>query len=501
MNIRELISPDNLGRRIDTLVGILSPEAAAKRIRVRQAYERARLYDGATKGRRGEGFRRAQNDGPAQGLGELEVLRNRARALSRNNGYAIKAVNAIAANTIGTGIVLQIKNKRKNGTSQLATAWKRWSETTACDYNNQSTFAGLQELAVKVIVESGEVFIRRVAESAEYARTTGQVPLRLQLLEPEYLDTGKDTLIGTGGNNVIAGIEFDASGQRVAYWVHKRHPSLAGEKESIRVEAKDLLHIYRLDRAGQLRGIPWGAPVILNLSDLDSYEDAELTRRRVAACFAGFINSEIDDTVAADEDGVPLVDRLEPGILERLSPGESITFATPPTVTGYAEYATSVLHKIAAGYQVPYSVLTGDFTQVNFSSGRMGWLEFQRLIEQWRWNMIIPRFLNPVWGWFTVAAGVQGLVTSAVEVEWTAPRREMIDPLKEIEALERAVKAGFMTMPEAIRELGYDPDSNIEEIKDWNTKLDGASIILDSDPRKDPKRLAAEKVALAPKVG
>lgn len=500
MNIRDMISPDNLGRSIDTLVGILSPEAAVKRQRLRMAADQIRLFEGATKGRRGDAFRRVKDDSPKAGLAELGILRLRARDLSRNNGYAMKAVNAIASNTIGTGIVLQIKTKRKNGKAQIADAWKKWSESTACDFYGQSTFAGLQELATKVIVESGEVFIRRTTEDSRYVARTGQVPLKLQLLEPEYLDQTKDSFAGEKGNQVVGGVEFNPYGQRVAYHIFKSHPSSGISVESVRVKAEDILHVYRLDRIGQLRGIPWAAPIVLTMSDLDTYEDAELMRRRVAACFAGFISSDLDDASGAEEE-VPLVDRLAPGILEKLRPGEQITFATPPSVTGYAEYATSVLHKIAAGYQVPYSVLTGDFTQVNFSSGRMGWLEFQRLIEQWRWNMIIPRFLNPVWEWFSDAASVAGLNSEAVSVEWTAPRREMIDPLKEIEAIERAVKAGLMSMPEAIRELGYDPDTNIEEIKEWNTKLDAASIVLDSDPRKDPKRLTAEKVASTPKVG
>jgi capsid protein len=147
---------------------------------------------------------------------------------------------------------------------------------------------------------------------------------------------------------------------------------------------------------------------------------------------------------------------------------------------------------------VPYFVLTGDYSQVNFSSGRMGWLEFQRCIEQWRWNMVIPRFLDPTFRWFEQIAALVGVPDEGYTHGWTAPRREMIDPLKEIEAILLAVKGGLQSLPEAIREIGYDPDEVIAQIEEHNSKLDAKKIVIDSDPRQDPKRLAAKKL-VAPK--
>ena len=38
---------------------------------------------------------------------------------------------------------------------------------------------------------------------------------------------------------------------------------------------------------------------------------------------------------------------------------------------GYSEYTSCQLHGISAGLEVPYEVLTNDYSQVNFSSSRM----------------------------------------------------------------------------------------------------------------------------------
>lgn len=490
---------ESISRAMDSIIAVLSPETAMKRMKARVAVQSAtRYYDGATRGRRGDGWRPVGR-GLRESQADLTLLRERARDFERNNGYYKKAIGGLVGNSIGTGIVLQFKegqsNKRK---AQAANKyWKEWQESTDCDWDGIHTGASLQALAFHTMARDGEVFIRRRFMDYIYAETTGKIPLKLQVLAAEFIDTSKDSQPGMlrGENQIISGIEFDPFGRRVAYHMFREHPTLGYTRESVRVPASDVIHLFRQEQPGQIRGVPWGTSVYLNLKDLDGYEDAELMRRKIAACFAGFI-TDADGDADVSVNGQPtndvaLIDRLEPGILETLPNGKNITFATPPNVTGYAEYATSLLHKISAGFEVPYSVLTGDYSQVNFSSGRMGWLEFQRKIDQWRWNLFIPTYCDGVRRWFTDILWIMGENIEGVEWEHTAPRREMIDPLKEITAITMQVKAGLLTMQEAIKESGYDPMTNIREIQAWNELLDEKKITLDSDPRKDPKRMLA----------
>lgn len=495
---------ETLSRSLDSFIGILSPETAMKRLKARISVKNAnRWYDGATRGRRADGWRPTQR-GLRENQADMQLLRERARDFERNNGYYKKAVGGIVGNTIGTGIVLQYKegtnNKRR---AQAANEyWREWHDTTDIDWDGIHTGAGLQSLAFQTLARDGEVFIRRRYMDYLYMETTGKIPLKIQILAAEFLDTSKDSPAGMlrGENQIISGIEFDPYGRRVAYHLYREHPTLGYTRQSMRVPASDVIHLFRQEQPGQIRGVPWGSSVYLNLKDLDGYEDAELMRRKIAACFAGFIteadgDNDIPVNGQAPADLPPLVDRLEPGILETLPNGKNITFATPPNVTGYAEYATSLLHKIAAGFEIPYSVLTGDYSQVNFSSGRMGWLEFQRKIDQWRWNLFIPTYCDGIRRWFTDTLWLMGESIQGVDFEFTAPRREMIDPLKEITAITMSVKAGLLTMQEAIKESGYEPMTNIREIEEWNKLLDEKKITLDSDPRKDPKRMLANATA------
>ena len=68
---------------------------------------------------------------------------------------------------------------------------------------------------------------------------------------------------------------------------------------------------------------------------------------------------------------------------------------------------------------MPYELLTGDLSQVNYSSLRGGLVEFRRMVDALQWQLVIPGFCEPVWRWFTEAAWVASLIPNpVVKVEW-----------------------------------------------------------------------------------
>ena len=60
----------------------------------------------------------------------------------------------------------------------------------------------------------------------------------------------------------------------------------------------------------------------------------------------------------------------------------------------------------------------------------------------------------------------------------------MISPDVEGLAYQRNIRTGIMSLPEAIRERGYDPDVLFEEIAASNKRLDALGLVLDSDARR-----------------
>jgi lambda family phage portal protein len=252
------------------------------------------------------------------------------------------------------------------------------------------------------------------------------------------------------------------------------------------VPAEDVIHVFFRKRPGQARGYTWLAPVIQRMSKFDEMEDAVMEQAKIAACFAGFITKDPENNPAGSNKRPPLIDRMEPGMLQELSIGEEVSFGTPPTFNGYAPYSLQALHAIAVGLGVPYELLTGDLKGVNFSSGRMGWLNFARRVDVWQWRMLIPQLCDQVWRWFMEAQVLlPGGVTDDVKAYWVPPRRDMVDPKSETENVITRVRNGLTTWPDALRELGItDPKRHAEQIKKANDMIDEYGLVLDCDPRR-----------------
>lgn len=483
-----------LANSIDRLVLAVAPRAGFERLRYRAAAELAapsrRGYEGAKGGRRGDGWVAVGTSANAEIFPSAARLRNRARQLVRDNFHGERAVRIFAANIVATGVTARANTGRATYDKKIDAAWDRWC--AECDADGRQDFAGLQALAVRATVEAGEMLLRfRPRRSADGLA----VPLQLQLLEPDFLDTGRYQSEGNG-NIVLQGIEFDKLGRRVAYWLFDQHPGdigVAGRGSFVsrRVDASQIVHLYRQDRIGQIRGVTWFAPVLMKLRDYDDYSEAELVRKKIAACLAAFVTTpDAPGTsplgrVAPGAAASPRIETFEPGMIGYLKPGEDVKTVSPPGDASMRDYASISGHEIAAGLGTTYEDLTGDLSQVNYSSYRAGRLIHRRIVEQFQWTVFVPQFLAPVRTRWLQAGFVAGALPVAEDrTKWTFPRWESIDPVKDAAAMRANLRLGTQTWGQAVAAEGEDPEAQLAEIVDWNKRFDAAGIVFDGDPRK-----------------
>lgn len=472
----------------------VAPRWGASRLRARVAADMlVRHFDAAGTGRRTQGWQRKSTDANAANLRALPTLRELSRDLRRNNVWARRAVQVISNNTIGWGIApkVQVTDDVTDDLAERAIQlFEAWASSPRCDYDGRMDFFGLQRLTMDTVVESGEALVVRQPAAM---RDGLAIPLRIQVLEPDYLDTMKDGLRLEDGGYIVQGIEFDKAGRRVAYWLFGTHPGSGMQTERLglvsrRVPAEDVIHVFRMERPGQARGVPWLASVIGRLQDFDDYEDALLMQQKVAACFAAFVKNLDGGAPDPNNIGKPndLQDELEelaPGHVSYLGVGQDIAFSTPP-VPPSSDFANRNLRGIAVGVGVSFEEVAGDWSQVNFSSARMSRLSHWANVRGWRWDMMIPQFCAGVWRWaMEDAAAIEGwpVVPTA---DWAPPPMPMLEPEKEGLAYQRLVRSGAMTLYQMIRERGEDPDAHLAEIAAANAKLDEFGIVLDCDPRK-----------------
>jgi lambda family phage portal protein len=461
---------------IDKIVGYIAPTRGLERARARLAASLLRDYDAASYGRRTENWLAGDGSANRETARGLHVLRKRHRELVRNNPWAARAVQAIVGNTVGIGVTGELK-----GTKKAADSWKNWATSTDCDADGCHNLYAKQAQTLRTVVESGDALLVRRPQPLSSGM---DVPLKIQLLEGDYLDHTKTHAL-SNGHIVIQGVEFDSVGRRVAYWLFPEHPGdvLTFNMTSEPVPASDVAHIYRQDRPGQVRGVPWGAPVMITMRDLDDYEDALLYRQKLANCFMAFVHDHSPD-ITGTSSKLPMPETLEPGLIAGLPPGKDVKFAAPPQVDGHGEVMRMYLHRVASGYGITYQALTGILTDVNFSSGKMGQIQMDRNIDQWRWHMLVPQMCRRVEQWWLEAADLVGVRTDRLKVVWTPPRKEMLDPPKETKAAKEAIRGGLFPLQEWHRQMGLSTEDVLDEIEVLNKELDKRKITLDVDARQ-----------------
>lgn len=467
---------------IDRAISYLSPRWGLGRARSRIASDLlARHYEAASTGRRTQGWRKSLGDADASAHTALAPLRELARDLVRNNPFAENGLDTIVNHTVGWGILA----------SERSDKWLEWSESTACDADGRNDFYGLQKLVMRTVVESGECLVRlRVRRPEDELPIPGQ----LQVLEPDFLDTLKDREDLPNGGRIVQGVEFDALGRRVAYWLFGEHPgsmhfSGVSSLNSRRVPAEGVLHVFRGNRSGQTRGVSWFAPALLKFKDFDEFDDATLMKQKIAACLAVIttdLNGDapaLGTATAGETSADHQIDTLEPGMILNVPPGREIEVVSPPSVREYDGYSKTQLRAIAAGIGVTYEDLTGDYSEMSFSSARMSRIRHWAKVDDWRWRIVVPQFLDPVWKWISTIGGIVGAGMAETTV-WNPPPMPMIEPDKEGLAIARNIRAGIQTHQSAVRERGYQWEPFLDEYQAGLQDLDSRGIVLDSDPRK-----------------
>lgn len=426
-------------------------------------------YDAAGQGRRTKGWQ-APTAGPNRALAGLQTIRNRSQDAIRNDWSGKSSSQKWTTALVGVGITPRWE------ADDLNKLFARFGR--AVDADGVLDYFGMQALAVREWFGGGEVFCRRRWRPTVLGLP---VPVQAQLLGAEFVPL-LDATAWPGlpvGNEIRQGIEFNRFGVRVAYWMYREHPgdkgAKPGEDQLVRVPARDVVHMYEVERAGQIRGVSGLVAVLMRLRASGDFEDATLDRQKLANLFVAFIRRAMPTDLSGinidpdtglptfyDRDGAPMVG-LEPGITQELMPGEDVTFANPPGAgVDFSDYLRSTQLGTAAGQGLPYELMTGDIKDVSDRAMRIVINEFRRYCEQRQWHMLIPQFCQRIVEWFAEAAVLGGAIPvsrldEAKEPEHSPHGWEYIHPVQDVEGKILAIDAGLTSRDREITRQGNDP--------------------------------------------
>ncbi|MGY6662215.1 MAG: phage portal protein [Glycocaulis sp.] len=424
-----------------------------------------RRFDAAGGGRRWDMRPSFGRTGP-ETLAASAPIRSRARYFVANDGWAANGVNALVTGLVGAGIVPASAHPDETIRAMIAERHTAWA--ARADAEGRTNLYGLQASMARDLVVDGEAFA--VLE-------TGADGLKIRRLPAEMVDEADTRELDNGGY-VVAGIEFDAAGRRVAYHILPNRPTsvFASTGPSVRVPAERVLHVMVPLGPGQVRGVSWLAPVLLKLSELNALEDALLVGAKVAALHAGFLvdqNGTGNLPVEGDQRGSVLESGLEPGTLRFLPSGFDIKFSTPQHAQQTAEFVSHQIRAVAAGLGVPAHLVSGDLRDANYGSLRAGMIAFRQRLEAIQFNSLIPQFCAPVFERAVMALILSGDTDAPdferdpgayLAAEHYPPAMPWLDPAKDVNATVTAIEAGLMSRRQAVAERGYSVEALDREI-------------------------------------
>jgi lambda family phage portal protein len=432
--------------------------------------------------------------------GSAQKLRDRARQLCRDNDYARQALRAIEANIIGQGVPFQSQVRMQRGgrldqrvNDAIEEAWYQWTKAQHCHTAGRLSFHDIERLVIRSVAESGEVFVRMVRQPFGGS----PVPFALEVLEADLLDDGLNGR-SEQGNEIRMGVEVNEWGRPVAYHFLAFHPGdyqFSNQQISTqrhkRVPADEVIHLYRMERPGQTRGITWFSSAIERLHHLAGYEQAEVVRARASSALMGFITSPEGELVGDEVMDGERVSGFEPGVFKYLAPGESVTVPQLDAPDGQFEpFLRAMLRALAAGIGCSYETVSRDFSQTNYSSSRLSLLEDRdqwRILQRWVIENLHQRIFE-AWLDMAVLGGALSLPQYDLQPEryrharWMPRGWAWVDPAREVEAYREAVRCGFKTLADVVAEQGGDLEELLDARRHEVELSKEMGLVFDTDP-------------------
>ena len=397
----------------------------------------------------------------------------RSREQARNNPLMRHAGNIMAKNVIGSkGITIYPKVKRdatrfdKPANEAIKAAWADWSMNHS-DYSGSMSMVELCSLWIKTAFVDGE-FLFRVHYEGKYG-------LQIENLDPQLICTERSQK-ELSGNTTRLGVEY--SGPRVAaLWLKTLDEQGSYTTANLsRIPAGQIYHCYFRDWANQSRGIPWATASLTRLKHLDAYDESALVAARAGASKMGFISGSDDDD---DEyfDGKLAMD-FSPGTIEKLTGDEEFTGFDPNYPSeSYDPFTKKAIRDVGAGMDISYASLSGDMSDVNYSSIRWGGQdEREGFIDKQNW--LIRCVIKPIYEDFIrnavlrqqITIGGRALsrpVTEYMPAHFQGRRWLSTDPQKEAKGYEMDLANGLTSPQRIISSRGEDPEEILEELRDW----------------------------------
>ena len=225
-----------------------------------------------------------------------------------------------------------------------------------------------------------------------------------------------------------------------------------------------------------MSGIPWAIAALLDMHDMNGYQESMLVAGRIQASNMLFYErdpeQEPPDEISDEEwtsEG-EFIHELEPGVSSIVPEGYKLretNFQHKGDSTG--DFQKSVLRGSASAKEVNYNVLANDYEGVSWSSLRQAILEDRehwKRLQGWFISQVVDQIYERWLKNALVSGAIDGLqaydLDRLLNYKFMGRRWQWVDPLKDEQALGESMSNFTCNPVEALNEKGVDLDQMAE---------------------------------------
>lgn len=447
------------------------------------------------------------------------TLRQRSAQLFKMNIYARGIVRRLVTNIINTGLSLEAvpedsilgagEDALAEWSEQVENRFHLWERSPAlCDYCGGKSFGGIQAAAKMNALISGDVLVVVLQDAA-----TG-LP-RVRLVDAQRVQSPFGAGVGqlAAGHEIKHGVELDADGRHVAYWLVSQNEA---QRRVQRLPAvgptgrKMAWLVYGTERLlDEVRGEPLLSIMLQSLREIDRYRDAVQRKAAINAILAMFISKDQETmgsrpltggAIRKGKDTLPgaagvkartfnFSEMIPGAVLDELAPGEKPQ-GFPPTGTDekFADFEAAIVCAMAWALEIPPEILRLSFSS-NYSASQAAINEFKLYLNPVRsaWG---DDFCQPIYVEWLMSEVLAGRIVAAglleawrdpmrfdelaawTAADWSGAIKPSVDLVKQANGYELLCEQGFISRDRAARETtGTKFSKNVKKLARENEAL------------------------------
>lgn len=424
-------------------------------------------------------------------------LRKRSNELFHKNAYARGIIRRLATNIITTGLHLEsipdesIIGRQEDSLMDWAEDVEKrffiYGETPeVVDYKRARNIGEIQRTIKTEAFVGGDCLVV-LRQHPKF-----KLPV-VQIISGDRVQTPVGMI---SASNIVDGVELDASGRHVAYYVSDSNNPLgytkilARGKNTGRPQAK---LIYGCDkREDGVRGVPFLGIAIQPLAEIDRYRDSAQRKATLNSIMVSFVkrdpnfkgvkrglvgkgpnrrDASVDVTDASGTNRTVSFSDLIPGLnIDYLNAGEEpVIMSNNGVDINFGAFEATILMGLAWALEIPPEILLLSFNK-NYSASQAAINEFKMFLEKER-EKFGTEFCDFLYQDWFLSMSLLGKIDSGSYMmdymdplrwdaarawtlaEWSGQMKPSTDLLKTVKAYSEAIDKRLITMSRAIREI------------------------------------------------